>query len=95
MDDEKRSSLTLIVALAVKLPLADRGMQLIHVVRQFVDDEDLAEARRVLRLIPNDYYADHMYTDALKDGVLRDDVARLIEVLGYGFWLFARDAASA
>ncbi len=95
MDEVKRDSLLLIVGLATQLPVEDCGMQLLHVVREFVDDDDLVEARRVLRLIPGEYYSDFMYTQALTDSIVKDDVARLIEVLGYGFWLFARDAASA
>lgn len=95
MDAEKRKSLRLIIELAVQLPTPDCGMQLLHVVREFADDGDMVEARAVMRLIPREYYGDFMYVQGLTDGIVRDDVARLIEIFGYGFWLFARDAASA
>lgn len=93
MDDEKRESLYLIIELAVQLPVEDCGLQLIHVVREFVDDDDVMEARRVMRLIPSEYFSDYMHTQALQDSIVRDDVARLIETLGYGFWLLAREPA--
>jgi hypothetical protein len=95
MDEVKRNSLKLIIELAVQLPTDDCGMQLIHVVREFVDDDDLVEARAILKLIPTDYFSDYMYSQAARDHILANDIARLIEAFGYGFWLFARDAASA
>lgn len=95
MDARKRESLRLIIEIAVQLSVADCGMQLIHVVREYVDDGDLKEARAILKMIPTEYFSDFMYTQALTDGIVKNDVARLIEVLGYGFNLLAREAASA
>ncbi len=95
MDSVKRDSLRLIIELAVQLPVDECGMQLIHVVREFADDGNMLEARAVMRLIPKNYYGDFMYKQGLTDGIVRDDIARLIEIFGYGFWLLARDAASA
>jgi hypothetical protein len=95
VDDVKRDSLRLIIELAIQLPALDCGMQLLHVVRQFVDAGEMVEARAVLRLIPTVYFTDYLQVQALGDSILRDDVARLIEVLGLGFWFFARPVASA
>jgi hypothetical protein len=79
----------------MQLPVADCGMQLLHVARVYVDSDDLVEAQRVLKLVPGDYYEEHLLKQVLVDGIVRDDVARLVEVFGYHFQAFSKTAASA
>jgi hypothetical protein len=92
MDDQRRFSLRLIEDLAVQLPLADRGQQLVFVVDEYISFNEMNEARRVLRLIPEEYFEEHMLRQALGYRLFGEAVARIIEAWGYDFWILARPA---
>jgi hypothetical protein len=95
MDDQMRQTLRTIEVYVKTISLDARGKALVAIVRDHVDDDNMMEARRVLKSIPQDYFSDYMYAQAVEDKMFGEAVARLIEVLGYGFWLLAREAASA
>lgn len=91
MDPEKRRTLLAIERESKRLDLADRGHQLLAVVADYIDAEDLVEARRVLGLIDDAYYdcappSGQVYLSA---------IARVVEVFGGDLRLFARPPGRA
>lgn len=95
MDAQTRTTLELIEEVSRSLSPEERGRQLVYVVRDYAEDGDLLRARDVLRQVDEEYFSDHMYRHAVEDTLFGEAVARLIELLGYGFWLLAREAAEA
>lgn len=95
MDDAKRRTLGLIEASVKHVSVAERGRQLVLVVRDYAADGDLAEACRVLRRIEQVYLDDHIHRHAAADPDFGLAVALLIDTFGLGFAILARPAASA
>lgn len=95
MDSTRRSTLDLIELAAADVSIAERGRQLLHVVRDYVDDGDIVRAREVLCKIEPVYYEEYMYLQVIEDSLLGEAVARLVEVLGHDFWMFGRPAAQS
>ncbi len=94
MTEHKRATLALIEEAAIRCKLADRGRALLLIVVDHVDDDGLVEALRVLRLIPIDYFTEHLPHD-ISDETIGAATARLIEVLGLDFWRLALPAQQA
>lgn len=90
MDDATKKTLDLIEGASERLNIAEKGRQLIVVVRDYVDDGDLENAARVLGDIDDLYFEEYMYEQCANDELLADAVATLIEVLGMGFWILVR-----
>ncbi len=80
----------MIETLSKSLSVIDRGNQLIHVVRDYLEDGQNDEAIRVLGQIDTEYFEIHMYEEASKHSLLADSIADIIEILGLGFSVLAR-----
>ncbi len=91
MDDKKRDSLKLIEELSKDLPIEDQGMQLLFIVKDHLEDANPLEALRVLRLIDEKYYDQHMYQHAAEYHTFGEAVATIIQEWGHSFWIFGRD----
>lgn len=94
MDGARRRTLALIEATVGVLSLRDRGRQLMLVARDFVDDDDLVEATRVLRSVDIAFY-DDLPTYAAADEDLRLAIASFIEALGMDWILLAQPASAS
>jgi hypothetical protein len=92
MDSETKATLKLIEQESMQLELESRGRQLVYLARDYLEDEDLFEVRRLLRLVEASYFTDFMHQHIADDGGYAKAIAHLVEVLGHDFWLFASTA---
>lgn len=90
MDPDKKRTLDLVEEAVAHVGVAERGRQLIHVVRDYVEDGDALYARTVLARIDPEYFEDHMYRQAAEDAAFAAVVADLIDALGLGFVVLGR-----
>lgn len=81
MDPVKKRTLDLIEASVSKLEYRERGRQLMFVARDYAEDGDLVEVRRVLRTVEARFY-DVLPQVAAADPDLRLAVASFIDALG-------------
>lgn len=95
MDDERRNTLRLIERAVRFATPEERGRQLILVVRDYVEDSDMAEAVRVLRLVEQSYLDRGLLAHANDSRDFGAAVALLIETLGLDFTVLARPTAKA
>lgn len=90
MDSKFRDTLRLIEEIAPTLSVIQRGNQLIHIVKDYLNDGDNESALRVLGKIDQVYFEDNMYVEAAADRALSEAIADIIEMLGLGFSVLAR-----
>lgn len=95
MDDEYRKILDLIEDNVHLLSVDQRGLQLLHVAKDYVEDMDLLNARRVLNKIEEDYFTAWLPSQVVYDSLLADTLAILIEAFGVDFYLISHPAGNA
>jgi hypothetical protein len=95
VDQVKKRTLALIEASVSRLDYRERGRQLLLVARDYADDGDLVEVRRILRVVEARFY-DVLPQVAAGDAEVRLAVASFIDALGMDWILWAmqpRDVA--
>jgi hypothetical protein len=95
MDDEKRKTLTLIEVASRTLSVADRGKQLLHIVKDYIEDGDLRYAKGVLERIETSYFTEHLPKQLPEDSLLSESLAIVVEAFGADLAVFKRSGASA
>ena len=95
MDDEYRKILDLIEDTVHLLSIDQKGLQLLHVAKDYVEDLDLLNARRVLNKIEEDYFVTWLPRQIVYDGLLADTLAVLIDAFGVDFYLVSHPAGNA
>lgn len=95
MDDEKRKTLTLIEIASVSLSVAERGRQLLFVVKDHIEDGNLLYARGVLEKIDTPYFTEHLPRQVPTDSLLADALAVVIDAFGHDLTLIRRPQGTA
>jgi transcriptional regulator len=90
VDSKTRETLLVIEGISASLSVVQRGNQLIHIVKDYLQAGENDDALRVLAKIDMAYFDEHMYEEAALDQGLAESIADIIEMLGLGFSVLAR-----
>lgn len=89
MDEVYRATLKLIEAESAGCQCRMHQRQLLLVAKDYVDADELGEARRVLQLIGDAFY-DELPSLAVSDEALSEAVAVFVDIMGLGWEALAR-----
>lgn len=88
MDSVKKRTLDLIEASVGELSVRGRGRQLLLVARDYAEEDELVEVRRILRTVEDKFY-EMLPEVAASDFDVRMAIATFIEKLGMDWILWA------